>query len=334
MRQRAAGIALCSGLLLTAFALPAQTPVEELTPATGVVQRAQALLLQGQHDSATELLGRHLAENQNDGHAWLLLGRIYLTDVRAWHHNGHPATTSSATLLDFASNSFEPAQSLLTDSGGVYRVMVAVERATLWAEKGGWNDVAAWKPDAEDLPLPPVLEELGRNLLASCARNGVLLTEGGTETVAAWGARLRGVRNDLILVRADMYRWDGQYRAHMAAALGADSAAELPAALAAAAATRPICLAPAVDSIAVAGVTWHPSRLVLASVVPPLQLTAQQVSQLSLFHFARTGLTGSVWTAAARDVYDLAARRNRALCTSLFVNTDALTLPAIPACTP
>ena len=320
----------CFGLLAAAAAVSAQTQVEGVTAASGAVQRARAFMLQGQRDSATELLGRHLSQQPNDGRAWFYLGSIYLAEAQHWHRAGHPPETSSASLLDFASTSFEPAQELLTDSGGVFRVLVAVERAVLRIEKAGWDSVAARKLAPDELPLPPVLVELGRNLLASCPRNGVLLTASLTETAAVWGTRLLGERSDLILLRADMYQWDGRYRAPMARALGADPAMDLAGALAVAALTRPVCLAPAVDSIAGPGLAWHANRLVLATMAP----TATFAPPLSVFQYERTGLAGSVWTASARDVYDLAARRNRALCTTLFVATDALTPPAIPACSP
>ena len=325
-------VGCCLGLLAGAGAgasASAQTPVEAVTPAAGAVQRAHAYMLQGQRDSATELLGRHLSQEPNDGRAWFYLGSIYLAEAQHWHRAGHPPDISSASLLDFASTSFEPAQELLTDSGGVFRVIVAMERATLRIEKGGWDSMATRSLRADELPLPPVLVELGRNLLASCPHNGVLLTGSLTETAAVWGIRLQGERSDVVLLRADMYQWDPRYRARMARKLGADSAAELPAALAVAAQGRPVCLAPAVDSIAAPGLEWHANRLVLATTPPPTGF----VPQLSVFHFARTGLAGSVWTASARDIYDLAARRNRALCTTLFTTTDALTPPAIPACT-
>jgi hypothetical protein len=308
--------------------LAAQTPVEAVTPAAGAVQRARAFMLEGQRDSATELLGRHLSQQPSDGRAWFYLGSIYLGEAQRWHRAGHPPGTSSASLLDFASTSFEPAQELLTDSGGVFRVVVAIERATLRIEKSGWDSMATRKLPADEVPLPPVLVELGQNLIASCPRNGVLVTGSLAETVAVWGIRLQGERGDLLLLRPDMYQWDPRYRARMAKAIGADSVAELPAALAAAARAHPICLAPAVDSINGPGLEWHAHRLVLTTAPPPTGF----VPPLSVFRFARTGLTGSVWTSSARDVYDLAARRNHALCSTLFVSTDALTPPAIPAC--
>ncbi|MGH7582198.1 MAG: tetratricopeptide repeat protein [Gemmatimonadales bacterium] len=300
-----------------------------MTAGAGLVQRAAALMAQGQRDAATQLLSSHLAQDPGDGKAWFYLGRIYLDEAYRWHRAGHPDSVSAPMLLDFASTSFEPAQQLLADSGGVFRALVAVERATLRIERDGWPAAAAIDLPAEDVPLPPVMAELGRNLLASCPRNGVLVTGGLPETAAAWGLRLQGERRDLILIRADMFDWDSRYRAGMDSILGAADADHLAVALSHAAATRAICLGPSVDTLTVPGVTWTPARLVLTSAAAPVAGPA-----LSVFHFGRTGLAGSVWTASVRDIYDLAARRNPALCRSLFVDSDALTLPAIPACGP
>ncbi len=55
---------------------------------------------------------------------------------------------------------------------------------------------------------------------------------------------------------------------------------------------------------------------------------------LSVHQFGITGLAGSVWSEAARDVYDLAARRNRDLCTTLLAGGDLTpNLPTIASCT-
>lgn len=322
---------VAGALLVAAASLGAQqTPVEGMTSGVTALQRAQAFVEQGHSDSATLLLGRHLSQRPNDGRAWFYLGTIHLAEAQRWHRSGHPANVSAASLLDFASTSFQPAQELLTDSGGVFRVVVAIERATLRIERDGWDSVRTRKLPAEELPLPPVLVELGRNLLASCPKNSVLLTGSLPEAVAAWGLRLQGDRSDVILLRPDLYQQDGRYRAAMAPSLGADTSAELPVALASAARSHPLCLAPAVEVLHVAGVEWYASRLALSSVPPAVALS----SQMSVFHFGQTGLAGSVWTAAVRDVYDQAARRNHQLCSTLFVNSDAFTLPAIPACTP
>jgi hypothetical protein len=327
MMSRARWIGVATSFAVAA-SVRAQTPVDGVTPAAGILQRARAFMQDGQRDSATDLLGRHLSQQPNDGRAWFYLGSIYLAEAQHWHRAGHPADVSSASLLDFASTSFEPAQELLTDSGGVFRVVVAMERAILRIEESGWDSAATRRLPADEVPLPPVLVELGRNLLASCPRNGVVLTGSLAETAAVWGIRLQGERSDLLLLRADMYQFDSRYRARMASAMGADSAAELPAALASVAATHPACLSPAMDSVVGPGLDWHVDRLMLTTAPPPTGF----VPALSVFHFTRTGLVGSVWTASARDVYDLAVRRNRSLCKTLFATNDPLTLSAIPAC--
>jgi hypothetical protein len=324
---------LCSTLLvaLPGLALRAQqTQVDAIRMVVTPEQQAQILLIQGKHDSATTLLGNHLTTHPTDGRSWMYLGRIYLADIQRWHRDGHAGAVAPSALLDFAGSSFERSQELLTDSGSVYRVIVALERATLRAEEQGWDSVRSIAFLPEELPLPPVLAELGRNLLASCPQNGVMLTGTMAETAAVWGTLLGGDRPDMILVRPDMYRHDGRYRARMASKLGIDSAADLVDAVGAVARVRPVCLGPTVDSIVSPGLRWYAARLVLASVPPP----AGPGSPLTLFHYARTGLAGSVWTAAARDVYDLAARRNHAMCATLFVGNDGLNPPPIAACTP
>ena len=328
---RHARIVLGALITVASSAAGQQRPVEAVTNAASPVQRAQALLLRGQRDSAAMLLGAHVTEQPSDGRAWFFLGRMHLSDAQQWHRAGHPGEASSASLLlGFAATSFEPAQELLTDSGGVYRVVVAIERATIRIEAAGWDSLATWRLPAEDLPLPPVLAELGRNLLASCPKNGVLLTGSSVaEAAAVWGIRLQGDRSDVILVRPDMYQWDLRYRGRMAAALGVDSVSQLAAAMAAAARTRPICLAPTVDWMVAPDLHWMPSRLLLATAVATAPSPA-----LSIFRFSRTGQTGSVWTAATRDIYDLAARHNHGLCGTLFASTDDLTPPTIPACSP
>ena len=306
-----------------------QTTIDAVNASPGnIVQRAATLVREGRRNVAEDLLSRYLATNQSDGRAWLFLGTIHFADAQRWHRDGHTGSPTGPELLEFAASSFEAAQQLLTDSGNVYRVLVAVERATIRVEEGGWQNVEHWNVSAEELPLPPVLAELGRNLLASCPRNGVLVTGSMVEEAAAWGTRLlAGERPDLILLRANMYQWDLRYRGRMAAILGADSTADLPSALVHASATRAICLSPTLDSLTTPAVSWRPVRLVLAA--GPAQPAS---GQMTVFQFGRTGLTGSVWTAAAREVYDLAARRNQALCTTLFANSESQGLPAISSC--
>ncbi len=308
----------------------AQVPIRQSNDGTpAAVQQAEALLRDGRGAAAADLLGRYLATNPNDGRAWFALGNIYLSDTGRWHRDGHPAVEPGALLLEFAGAAMEQAHHLLADSGNVYRVLVSVERTVARIENAGWTKGMLSAVSVEDLPLPPVLRELGRNLMASCPGGGILVTGSLVEMSAVWGTRLvSGDRADLVLVRPDMYAWDARYRQQMAQAIGVDSALTLPAALVQAAARRPVCLTPTVDSLTAPAVEWRPLRLVLAAgpdgAVDSVALTVHQ--------FATTGLTGSVWTEAAREVYDLAARRNRALCTTLFANADARGVPSIASC--
>ena len=324
-------LATCAALIFGAVPARAQTPVGQTGAAAASVRHdADALLRQGERAAATGLLGRWLAEHPSDGRTWFQLGRIYFTDANRWHREGHVVDPEGFLLLEFAGAAFEQSQQLLADSGTVYRVLVAAEQAVLRIEEHGW--VAAMVGHslaAEQLPLPPVLAELGQNLVASCPVGGVLVPGSMVETAAIWGTRLgSSARDDLMLIRPDLYDWDARYRVRMAEALGVSFDLDLPAALAAVATRRSVCLTPAVDSITAPALAWQPLHLVLASV----PTGADPAVALSVHQLARTGHAGSVWTSAARDVYDLAARRNRSLCQTLLAAGDTPGLPAIAAC--
>lgn len=328
-RAASAWTPLVVGLTMAASSLPAQTPVVVTTGGGTAVQRAELLLRDGRRADAADLLGRHLAEQPTDGRAWLYLGRIYLADAQRWHRAGHAGDPPGSLLLDFAGAAFEQSQQLLADSGNVHRVLVAVERTTNRVEQLGWIEAVYRGLPAEELPLPPVLGELGRNLLASCPRGGVLVTGSMVETAATWGIRLlEATRPDLLLLRPDLYAWDLRYRAQMARALDVDSTVDLPVALSRASANRPICLTPTVDSLTAPALEWRVVRLVLAA--GPAGAFGEE--QISVHTYARTGLAGSVWSEAVRDVYDLAARRNQSLCQTLFGASDAQGLPTIASC--
>lgn len=324
--------------LLWGVGLPAQQPARSVRPIsagnTGMTL-AEALLRDGRRKDAADALGRWLSEHPTDGRAWHYLGRIHLDEARRWHRAGHGGDTEGAMLLDFAATAFEQSQRLLADSGTVYRVMVAVERATVTAEQEGWSAVRDLQLTPEELPLPPVLGELGDNLLASCPANGVVVTGSLVETAAVWGRWLltREARPDVILLRPELYTWDARYRVRMAEELGVPIESSLPEALMQVTARRPLCLTPTVDSLTAPEVRWRPLRLVLAAGTE--HAPQDSAGALTVHQFALTGLAGSVWSEAARDVYDLAARRNRELCRSLLVSGDLTpNLPAIASCAP
>src|SRR5690606_9725095 len=152
------------------------------------------------------------------------------------------------------------------------------------------------------------------------------------ETAAVWGRWLldRAARRDLTLLRTDLYSWDPRYRVRMAAVIGVPIDDDLPTALMKVADHRAICFSPTVDSLTAPALNWRPVRMVLAAGP---QHDAGDDGALSVHQLALTGLAGSVWSEAARDVYDLAARRNRSLCRTLFMPGDlAPPIPAIAAC--
>ncbi len=317
---------LIAGLLLGVAA--GRATAQETTVANPIA-RAEALVRAGRVEDAELLLNRHVAAHPTDGQAWLFLGRIYLGEARQWHDRGHPGA-SGPILLDFATQTVEQAQQRVIDSSEVFRVMIEVERATNRIEEVGWERGTSVAIAAEDLPLLPVLREFGRNLLASCPNNGVLVTGSLIETSSTWGNRLLGgVRPDLVLIRPDLYGSDLRYRGQMARAIGVDSSKDLASALVSAGAKRPICLSPTLGALAVGPLDWHPMRIAL---VAGRLSDADNETPISVFQLARIGLTSSVWGIPIRDLYDTAAQRNRVLCTSLFARPDAQGLPTIPAC--
>jgi hypothetical protein len=70
-----------------------------------------------------------------------------------------------------------------------------------WEVDGTEGATAAWAALPETMRLPPVLEELGENLLRACPRHGILLTAADADTYAAWYMRFaRGLRPDLLVL--------------------------------------------------------------------------------------------------------------------------------------
>ncbi len=327
-------LGLLGALAVATPVVAQQVPVvRPISAGSTAMSLAEALLRDGRRKDAADVLGRWLSEHPTDGRAWHYLGRIHLADAQRWHRAGHEGDPEGGMLLEFAGAAFEQAQHLLADSGTVYRVLVGAERATNRVESDGWGSLASMSFTPEELPLPPVLAELGDNLLGSCPSNGVLVTGSMVELAAVWGRWLleQPRHSDQILLRPDMYSWDARYRVRMAAAMGVPIELPLPEALVQVSTHRPLCLTPAVDSLTTPALAWRPVRLVLAAGVdhaPPGDSGMMSVHQLAI-----TGLAGSVWSEAARDVYDLAARRNRELCRTLLAGSDLTpNLPTIASC--
>lgn len=293
-----------ASLAASPLALVAQGAVDPRMPV-----RAAELVRQGERGVATDMLGGYLAVAPDDGHAWLQLGRIYVLGSREWHM-AHLSQPDAALLLEFAATAFDQASRLAIDSGAVLRAQVEVERALLFFEKDGWQGALAVQAAVRANPLPPELAELGRNLVVSCPRGGVLLTGTELEAVVAWHAVLGSQDGrDLLVIRPDLYAIDTAYRARAAAALDVDPALPVRAAVAAASATRTICLSPGTDEAAVPSTPWYAARMVRVSRADvPLD------DALGFTELIAAGRSGSPWLGAIRRVYAAAAFRNDMLC--------------------
>src|SRR2546430_8785639 len=111
--------------------------------------------------------------------------------------------------------------SAVGDSARVFRVGAWAARSWLGWEAGGVKaGVEAWGPLPMDLRVPPVLDELGENLLRACPAGGVLLTAGDADFYAAWYMRFaRGLRPDLLVLPLAAWRSDAVLRARLMADL-------------------------------------------------------------------------------------------------------------------
>ncbi len=181
-----------------------------------------ALLQSPRPDSARAELWAKVAADSTDGAAWLELGRAYLQRATDYHTHKKPVTVDTVlahATLDTAQLAFERAARFSTgtrtaDSARVYRVYTYGERAFIdWESAGTIAATLVWHGLPEELRLPPVLEELGENLLRACPHQGILFTAGETDTQAAWYLRFsRGLRPDLMIVPFDRWRGDSVLR--------------------------------------------------------------------------------------------------------------------------
>jgi len=200
-------------------------------------------------------LREHLARDSTDGHAWLLLGRVYLQRAADAHEPPHHPLDDSArvrALLDTADDALDRAGQRLAPSGStpdgdsarVLRVEAWSARSRLaWEERGINVGPQEWGPVPLDLKMPPVLDELGENLLRACPMWGVLLTANAVESDAAWYMRFaRGLRPDLLTVPLAAWRRDSVLRGRIAADLKLPRHRDPDATLAELAKRRPVCV--------------------------------------------------------------------------------------------
>ena len=161
-----------------------------------------------------DLWARVTADSTN-GPAWLDLGRAYLQRGAEYHAHKKPVpvdTVWAHATFDTAQMAFDravrwSAGTRTADSARVFRVYTFGERAYVdWEAAGTAAATLTWHTLPEGARLPPVLEELGENLLRACPHQGMLFTAGETDTQAAWYLRFaRGLRPDLLIVPLD--RW-------------------------------------------------------------------------------------------------------------------------------
>ena len=278
-----------------------------------VANRAAALESGGARGSAIELLGRYLATAPDDGRAWLELGLYYLRDGRDWHRQQHSGDPDAGIYLDFAATAFDQAIRLGFDTARVERAIVEMDRAITPMESGGWL-VPPGRGALEVPPLPAFVLELGRNLVRSCPARGVLVTGSDLEAVATWYAVVvEDRRQDVLLIRPELYASDPAYRAQAARHLETDSAQSLRSALQASSRRRPLCLSPiASDSLAPEATTSAPWRLILLSPSTLPSMPADPLAFLDFLAIQQAG--GQSWSAAVLEVYRTASRRNALLC--------------------
>src|SRR5947199_8137910 len=207
---------LCSTLVLVT---PPQAPPPTPPPPTPAASP---------EDSLATLRGR-ATRDSTDAQLWLLMGRAYLGLGAEAHGATHRASEDSVwtrAVLDTAEEALARAAALagplgsstVGDSARVLRVGAWAARSWLGWETGGVDaGVETWGPLPMDLRVPPVLEELGENLLRACPAGGVLLTAGDADFYAAWYMRFaRGLRPDLLVVPLAAWRSDAVLRARLA----------------------------------------------------------------------------------------------------------------------
>lgn len=278
------------------------------------------------------------ARDSTDAQLWLLMGRAYLElGAEAHGPSHHPAEDSSWTraVLDTADKALmraaalagPPGSSTVGDSARVLRVGAWAARSWLaWEAAGIDAGQLALGPLPSDLRVPPVLEELGENLLRACPSGGVLLTAGPADWYAAWYMRFaRNLRPDLIVVPPLAWRSDAVLRRRLAGDLRLGRHAEGAAWLAELARRRPVCVSMAFDR--------PPERMKwetrpLEWVAGPGGKTPRVPPRDFVFAALRVALDQhDPWAAPALAAYARAARITPALCEAMATFRVARDVP-------
>ena len=278
-------------------------------------------------DSLTTLRGR-AARDSTDAQLWLLMGRAYLGLGAEAHGATHRSSEDSAwtrAVLDTAEAALTRAAALagplgtsaVGDSARVFRVGAWVARSWLAWESGGVAaGVETWGPLPLDLRVPPVLDELGENLLRACPARGVLLTAGDADFYAAWYMRFaRGLRPDLLVVPLAAWRSDAALRARLVADLKLGHVAGGDAWLSELVRRRPVCVSMAFERPPETRrrIRWEPRPLVW--VAGPEGNSPRVPPRDFVFGALRVALDAyDPWAEPALAAYTRAARITAALC--------------------
>src|SRR3989475_1146904 len=206
--------------------------VTSLCSAVALVTLLQAPPPPAPPTDSLDALRIRATRDSTDAQVWLLMGRAYLglgaEAHGATHRSGEDSEwtravldTAEAALARAAALAGPLGTSAVGDSARVLRVGAWALRSWLAWESGGVDaGVETWGPLPIDLRLPPVLDELGENLLRACPAGGVLLTAGDGDFYAAWYMRFaRGLRPDLLVLPLAARRSDAVLRARLIADL-------------------------------------------------------------------------------------------------------------------
>src|SRR6266568_394655 len=324
-------ISLCSALAIAALLQDPSAPAAPAAPAAPVPPASDSLAA----------LRTRLVRDSTDAAAWLLVGRAYLRRADDAHAPVHRPPQDSAwarALLDTADQAlvraaalFGPAGSSAPgDSARVLRVGAWSRRARLAWETGGIAvGPQEWGPVPADLKVPPVLEELGENLLRACPMWGVLLTAADADSYAAWYMRFaRGLRPDLVAVPLAAWRSDAALRARLAQDLRLGRRAGADAWLPELVERRPVCVSMAFERPpeprprvrwAVRSLLWVAGPAGKDDRVPPRDFVFAAL-RIALDH-------GDPWAAPALALYARAARATPALCQAMATFRVAAEVP-------
>src|SRR5256885_10232720 len=281
-------------------------------------------------DSLATLRGR-AARDSTDAQLWLLMGRAYLglgTEVHGATHRSSEDSVWTRAVLDTAEQALARAAALagplgtsaVGDSARVFRVGAWAARSWLgWESSGVDAGVEAWGPLPMDLRVPPVLEELGENLLRACPAGGVLLTAGDADFYAAWYMRFaRGLRPDLLVIPVAAWRSDAVPRARLAGGLKLKARPGAAARLGQLARRRPPCVSMAFERPPETRprLRWETRPLVW--VAGPEGKSPRVPPRDFVFGALRVALDASdPWAEPALAAYTRAARTTPALCEAM-----------------